>query len=226
MSYAGHLLTENRHRLIVDAELTQATGTAEREAALVMIGRISGVGHKTVGANKGYDTTDFVECARLRSDTTCGQEGPRLGARRPNYQAWRLCTKSKATEAGQVAIRLDEGHRRVAHAPVSGLGEGRLDLHIHGGGLQCSDDAPTPRNVKRSKGGVRPANGLILRAPSAADKVSQQTELVRRSTSPQRHHHLENVAARNERNPRPVFVNMQQPARHDEAGKLTRDLAQ
>lgn len=64
MSYAGHIMTENRNGLIVDAELTQATGTAEREAALVMIGRIPGVGHKTVGADKGYDTTDFVECAR------------------------------------------------------------------------------------------------------------------------------------------------------------------
>jgi transposase len=69
LSYAGHLMTENRNGLIVDAELTQATGTAEREAALQMISRLPGVARKTVGADKGYDTKDFVEGARAHEVT-------------------------------------------------------------------------------------------------------------------------------------------------------------
>jgi transposase len=69
LSYAGHLLTENRHGLIVEAELTQATGTAEREAALQMVSRLPGVDRKTVGGDKGYDTKRFVEGARANGVT-------------------------------------------------------------------------------------------------------------------------------------------------------------
>jgi len=39
LSYLGHVLTENRHGLVVDARLTQADGYAEREAAVSMLGR-------------------------------------------------------------------------------------------------------------------------------------------------------------------------------------------
>jgi hypothetical protein len=64
MSYAGHIMTENRHGLIVDAELTQATGTAETEAGLEMMSRLPGLGRKTVGVDKGYDRRSLVEGAR------------------------------------------------------------------------------------------------------------------------------------------------------------------
>jgi transposase len=64
LSYMGHVLMENRHGLVVDAELTQATGTAEREAALKMLAQIPGAGTRTVGADKGYDTRDFVAQTR------------------------------------------------------------------------------------------------------------------------------------------------------------------
>jgi len=63
LAYAGHLLMENRHGLIVDARLTHATGTAEPEAALAMLRALPG-GHKTVGADKAYDTADFVAQSR------------------------------------------------------------------------------------------------------------------------------------------------------------------
>ena len=66
LSYCGNVEMENRNGLIVDTELFQATGTAERYAALVMLERIEGVGQVTVGADKGYDTKDFVaECRNL-----------------------------------------------------------------------------------------------------------------------------------------------------------------
>jgi hypothetical protein len=65
----GHVLMENRHGLVVDAELTQATGTAEREAALKMLAQIPGAGTMTVGADKGYDTRDFVAQTRALAVT-------------------------------------------------------------------------------------------------------------------------------------------------------------
>lgn len=69
LCFAGHLMTENRNGLIVDAELTLATGTAEREAALEMIARLPGTAQKTVAADKGYDTKRFVESARAHGVT-------------------------------------------------------------------------------------------------------------------------------------------------------------
>jgi transposase len=64
MCYAEHLLTENRNGLIVDAELTHATGYSEREAASAMVSRVLGTHRITVGADKGYDTPAFLETMR------------------------------------------------------------------------------------------------------------------------------------------------------------------
>ena len=62
--YRGHLLTESRHGVIVDARVTTATGTAEREAALAMLGDLPDGGRKTIGGDKNYDTHDFVRDTR------------------------------------------------------------------------------------------------------------------------------------------------------------------
>jgi transposase len=62
LSYHGHVLMENRHGLAVDARVTPATGTAEREAAAAMARRLRR--GATVGADKGYDTAGFI--AQLR----------------------------------------------------------------------------------------------------------------------------------------------------------------
>src|SRR4029079_3978640 len=60
---------ENRNGLAVDATLTCATGTAEREAALVMLDRRERSGRITLGADKAFDVTDFVEDLRERKVT-------------------------------------------------------------------------------------------------------------------------------------------------------------
>jgi len=65
LCYAGHLMAENRHALIVDACLTEADGMAERAAALAMIADTAPP-RSTVGGDKNYDTADFVaECRVL-----------------------------------------------------------------------------------------------------------------------------------------------------------------
>ena len=57
LAYLGHLLIENRHGLIVDAMATQADGTAERDAAMLMLhARAARPRRRTVGADKAYDT--------------------------------------------------------------------------------------------------------------------------------------------------------------------------
>ena len=68
LCHMGHLLTENRNGLIVDARLTQANGTAERTTALDMIADNAKPGG-TVGADKNYDTADFVVGCRKRGCT-------------------------------------------------------------------------------------------------------------------------------------------------------------
>ena len=65
VSYMGHLLTENRHGLVLDVELTAADGYAEREAAVAMLER-GVIGCGTLGADRGYDTRDFVAELRAR----------------------------------------------------------------------------------------------------------------------------------------------------------------
>ena len=66
LCFIGHAMTENRHGLVVQTEMTQATGTAEREAAKAMINAHDPGSDRriTVGADKGYDTADFVADCR------------------------------------------------------------------------------------------------------------------------------------------------------------------
>jgi transposase len=64
LSYSAHALMENRHGLLVDLRVAEANGRAERETALEMLGDVATSGRITVGADKGYDTRDFVADAR------------------------------------------------------------------------------------------------------------------------------------------------------------------
>ena len=67
--YPGHLLTENRNGLIVDARLSHADGHGERTTAQAMLGALPGRQRKTVGADKAYDTADFVAACREQDVT-------------------------------------------------------------------------------------------------------------------------------------------------------------
>ena len=68
LRYLGHALSENRHGLVVDVELSEADGYGERKAALTMLER-SVRGRATLGADRGYDTRDFVAAVRARGVT-------------------------------------------------------------------------------------------------------------------------------------------------------------
>jgi transposase len=95
LSYLGHALVENRNGLIAAAMVTHADGFAERDAALLMLadkqqGRSRRI---TVGADKAYDTEDFVRTVRelkvtphvTRNDKNRSSNLDRRTTRRPGY---------------------------------------------------------------------------------------------------------------------------------------------
>src|SRR4051795_1274067 len=80
LSYCGNLLIENGNGLIADTELLQANGTAERDAALLMMEQIPAGQRVTVGADKGYDTKEFVaECRQMNVTPHGAQNTKRPG---------------------------------------------------------------------------------------------------------------------------------------------------
>jgi transposase len=64
LCYAGHVQMDNRHGLVVNTRLTQASGNAEPAAALAMAAEIAGQSRVTLGADKGYDQREFVRALR------------------------------------------------------------------------------------------------------------------------------------------------------------------
>ena len=104
-SYMGHVLMDNRSGLAIDTRLTPAAGNAERKAALEMLAAIPGTHRKTVGADKAYDTEDFVSgCRELNViphvaqntyeyDTKTGKRAKResrIDARTTRHEGYRI----------------------------------------------------------------------------------------------------------------------------------------
>jgi IS5 family transposase len=80
LNYNGNLLVENRNGLIVNAELLQANGRAERDAALLMLEQVPGDGRISVGGDKGFDTAEFVaECRHMNVTPHVAQNTSRPG---------------------------------------------------------------------------------------------------------------------------------------------------
>jgi CheY-like chemotaxis protein len=81
LSYMGHVLMENRNGLLVQAFLTEATGRAEWDAAMLMAEAIPPGKRVTLGGDKNYDTQEFVRELR-------GMTSPRMWRRtRPSAEA-------------------------------------------------------------------------------------------------------------------------------------------
>ena len=81
LAYLGHVLTENRHGLIIDALVTHATGTAERDAAAALIADVPATGRVTVGGDKNYDTKGFVQQLRAMGVTPHVAQYPETATR-------------------------------------------------------------------------------------------------------------------------------------------------
>ena len=102
LCYMGHVLMDNRCGLATDAIVTQATGTAEREAALKMLKRRwRKKGQVTVGGDKNYDTHGFVESVRKMKATphvaqnTERRGGSAIDARTARHAGYAISQKTR-----------------------------------------------------------------------------------------------------------------------------------
>jgi Transposase DDE domain len=128
LCHMGHLLMENRNGLIVDALVTQATGTAERDAAEVMLGRQSGRHRATLGADKAYDAAALVADLRALNVTphvaqnTSGRRSALDGrtTRHPGYVASQRVRKRIEEAFGW--IKMVGGLRKARHRGTARVG--------------------------------------------------------------------------------------------------------
>jgi transposase len=127
LCHMGHLLMENRSGLIVDAMLTPASGTAEREAALDMLGRQTGRHRATLGADKGYDAQDFAAAVRalnvtphIAQNTTRRSAIDRRTTRHSGYAASQRVRKR--IEEGFGWIKTTGGFRKTRHRGTARVG--------------------------------------------------------------------------------------------------------
>jgi len=96
LCYQGHVLMENRTGLVISAVVTHADGTGERTAALAMLDTVPGSQPKTVGADKAYDTADFVAGCRERkvvphvAQNDARRGGSAIDARTTRHHGYRL----------------------------------------------------------------------------------------------------------------------------------------
>jgi IS5 family transposase len=81
LSYQQHALMENRNGLLVELQVSEASGRAERETALAMVNDyVPGDRRITLAGDKGYDTRDFVErCQELNVTPHVAQNTGRTG---------------------------------------------------------------------------------------------------------------------------------------------------
>jgi len=129
LSYNGNLLVENRHGLIVNTEVFEANGTAERDAALVMLEQVAGTSRVTVGGDKGYDTADFVaECRNMDVTPHVAQNDKRRGgsaidARTTRHAGYRVSQmKRKRIEESFGWLKTIALMRKVRHRGIFKVG--------------------------------------------------------------------------------------------------------
>jgi transposase len=172
LCYAGHLQMDNRHGLVVNTRLTQASGTAEPEAALAMAAELPGRARVTLGADKGYDQKELVRELRAQQVTPhLAQSAQRH--RPPHHSPSGLRHQSDQAETGGRDLRLDEDHRRLAQDPASGSRPGRLGVYLRGRRLQLGEDAQplANRHLKRTP----EPGGALLRGPLDARSATIST---------------------------------------------------
>ena len=113
LSYRGHVLMDNRHDLIVDCRVTQATGTGERDAAKEMAADLAGAHQKTIGADKNYDTKGFVaEMAAGRHSARGAEHRPQrwFSDRWPHHPSRGLCQVDQCPPGGSRRCSVGSRH--------------------------------------------------------------------------------------------------------------------
>ena len=134
LAYCGNAMIENRNGLVVDTELVQSSGTAERDAALLMAGCIPGTGRATVAGDKGYDTRDFVATMREMNVTPhVAQNEKRPGGSAidgQNHAPCRIQGQPAQTETNRRSLRLAEDGGHAAQDQTPGAAQSRMGLYL------------------------------------------------------------------------------------------------
>ena len=101
LAYCGNVLIENRNGIVVDTALLQCSGMAERHAAMIMTERVEGVERITLGADKGYDTKEFVKEMRGMnvtphvSQNTKRQGGSAIDGRTTRHEGYQVSQRKR-----------------------------------------------------------------------------------------------------------------------------------
>ena len=98
LCHMAHLLTDNTHGLVVDVEVTPFSGTAEREAAKAMLHRARRSRRATVGADRGYDTRDFIASCRAMGITphvTQKRKGSAIDGRTTRHAGYKTSQRQR-----------------------------------------------------------------------------------------------------------------------------------
>ncbi len=129
LCHMGHLLMENAHGLVAAACVTKATGMAEREAAAAMLREHGARRGSTVGADKAYDTTDFVAEMRRQGVTPhVAQNNKRrrsaIDGRTTRHAGYAVSLKvRKRIEEGFGWMKTVVGMRKTNHRGTALLGK-------------------------------------------------------------------------------------------------------
>ena len=184
LSYQGQVLMENRNGLVTGTRLTQATGTAEREAAVEMAQQMGGRDGQraTVGADKAYDTQDFVQHLRdlnITPHVAQNTTQPLQCDRRPHDAACGLRGQPTQAQTGGRDLWLDQDGRTDAQDATSRPGTGGVDVHLHGGCLQPGADSKPQGSRVLERGQDRVPGPL---EPESSPPREGETEMNRSKT--------------------------------------------
>jgi hypothetical protein len=149
LCFMGHVLMENRHGLVVEAELTRTAGFAERLAAVELVAGRAGRRPITVGADRAYDAAEFVaELRELGATPHVAQNTARrrsaIDRRTTRHTGYRLSQRARPNRGG---VRLGQDHRRAAPDQIPRSRPSALALHPRHRGLQPDPPAQTPGNT-------------------------------------------------------------------------------
>ena len=188
----GHLLTENRHGLVLDVELTEANGYAEREAAVTMLERsVSGCG--TLGADRGYDTRDFVAELRARGVTPHVAQNDRgrrsaVDGRTTRHRGYRQSQKRRKiveqvfgwmkTVGGGRKLRFVGRERNRCWLELTAAAYNLVRMARLGDRRGVGAVRPPPRQgaLRGPRGPVRRPRSRTRRRPQAASRHSETPE--------------------------------------------------
>ena len=144
LCYLGHVVMENRNGLVVDTELTQASGRAEREAALSMVKELPGIERLTLGGDKAYDAKVFVEDLRDQNVTphvaqNTTNRPSAIDGRTTRHYGYEMSQKARKRIEEVFGWMKTIGPMAKTKYPRSR--SGRMDVYLHRGSVQPDPDS-------------------------------------------------------------------------------------